>query len=98
MSWVYCPPKSRMRIVSNFDDIAPHYINRGEAHEKQVAVKKIEKHDCRTSYSQHRQRLAHPRYIQESGYHPDRHRSGDHCFKRYEYSYHAGDPDEVRPE
>src|SRR6185503_20798322 len=37
---VYCPPKSRMRIVSNFDDISPHYINRREPHEQQVAVQK----------------------------------------------------------
>src|SRR5262249_55503454 len=43
MSCVYCPPKSRMRIVSNFDDILPHYSNRGEPHEQQVTVQNIQK-------------------------------------------------------
>src|SRR5262245_37348602 len=86
ISCVYWPPKSRMRIVSNFDDIAPHYSNRGEPHEKQVAVQENKKRSRNTCCTQHHKRLLRSRYVQESHDENGNERRRYHTFERHKYS------------
>src|SRR5215831_16762526 len=66
ISCVYCPPKSRMSIVSNFDDILPHYSNRGEPHEQQVAVQKVQKKDRKKRRSEHSNRIRRTSHVGET--------------------------------
>src|SRR5215468_3635440 len=65
ISCVYCPPKSRMSIVSNCDDILPHYSNRRESYEEQVTVQHRQKQTGCACCSEHHHCIRQPRHIEE---------------------------------